>query len=80
MMEQEELTFGSLGFIFWKGCFSVYLDEYDLTIKAPFRKVIIPLQHIDKVIATRSVKRFLGFSSIARGIYLKIIHHYVHFL
>ena len=75
-MEKEELTFGSFGFIFWKGCFSVYLEERELIIKAPFRKVVIPLQAIDKVVATRSVRRILGFSSIIKGVYLKIIHHH----
>lgn len=75
-MEKEELAFGSFGVIFWKYCFSAYMGDKDLIMKTPFKKVIIPLEYIDKVVATHSVRRIFSFSFITPGVYLKIIHHF----
>ena len=54
--ELKLLTCGTLGLIAWRNCVSVNLGEKELTVKVPFRKIIIPLQDIEEVKLQRHIK------------------------
>lgn len=62
---KEVMTIGSLGWITYRYCFTIIMEDNAIKIHVPFNRITIPLEFIEKVLSVSDW-----------GTALKIIHHY----